>query len=226
MKKFLGLLLAGAVSVSFAANIHHKHHKHHKHVKHVKKSHKTSSAASNIESKVYSLPYQSVSEEEKNMLINLRQEEKVARDVYLTLYNKYHARVFSNIAKAEQTHMDAVKALLDKYGIADPIAGKEDKVGAFADETFTNLYNQLVAEGNISYLDSLIVGATIEDMDIHDLDDDMANTDNEDFEYVFTKLRTGSTHHLNAFVYNLNKQGYEYTPQYISLDEYNSIVNQ
>jgi len=216
MKKLAAVLLAGTVSVTFAAPVHvHKH---------VKRVHQKRDVSRSMEEKIFSMPYQDISEEEKNMLVNLRQEEKVARDVYLTLGKIYHTRVFVNIAKSEQRHMDAVKALLDKYGIEDPLAGMEDKVGEFQDETFTQLYNQLVEEGKVGLLEALIVGATIEDMDIHDIDEDLAKTDNEDIRFVFTNLRRGSTHHINAFVYNLKKQGYEYTPQYISIDEYNSII--
>ncbi len=57
----------------------------------------------------------------KSDLIQLREEEKLARDVYLYLYTHWNQWIFSNIAKSEQQHMDAVKGLLDKYDIEDPV---------------------------------------------------------------------------------------------------------
>lgn len=49
----------------------------------------------------------------------MREEEKLARDVYLTFGEKWGLTLFTNIAKSEQTHTDAVKTLLDRYEIKD-----------------------------------------------------------------------------------------------------------
>ncbi len=62
-----------------------------------------------------------LSQEEIDDLVYLREEEKLARDVYLHLYNTWGQWIFENIAASEQQHMDAVKTLLDRYGIHDPV---------------------------------------------------------------------------------------------------------
>ena len=54
----------------------------------------------------------------------MREEEKLARDVYATLYDFHLDKgltltVCDNIAYSEQRHMDAMKQLLDNYDIAD-----------------------------------------------------------------------------------------------------------
>ena len=54
-----------------------------------------------------------ISDEEATGLIFMREEEKLARDVYLTLYDVWETAVFDNIASSEQTHMDAVLMLID-----------------------------------------------------------------------------------------------------------------
>lgn len=70
---------------------------------------------------VAKLPKDALSPPEKEGLLYMREEEKLARDVYLFLGEKFNARAFLNIAESEQTHMAYVKVLLDKYGIPDPV---------------------------------------------------------------------------------------------------------
>ena len=173
---------------------------------------------------ISTLPAQDLSEDEKAGLLKMRQEEKLARDVYLKLYEKWGLQVFANIANSEQRHMDAVKMLLEKYGIADPIT--DDTIGVFPDAEFSGLFNELVGSGEGSEIDALMVGAKIEDLDIADLNNLLENTDNDDIKFVYERLRNGSYNHLRAFTRLLENYGQTYTPQYISADEYNEILSQ
>ena len=172
---------------------------------------------------ISTLPAQELSDSEKAGLLKMRQEEKLARDVYLKLYEKWGIQVFANIANSEQRHMDAVKMLLEKYGISDPIT--DDTIGVFPDSEFSGLFNELVATGEGSEIDALLVGAKIEDLDIADLNNLLANTDNDDIKFVYERLKNGSYNHLRAFSRLLNNYGAEYTPQYISAEEYNEILS-
>ncbi|AAB98756.1 TPA: DUF2202 domain-containing protein [Methanocaldococcus jannaschii] len=172
---------------------------------------------------ISSLPKQPISEEEKEGLIEMREEEKLARDVYLTLYNKWKLQIFKNIAESEQTHMDAVKYLLEKYNIPDPV--KNDSIGVFSNPKFEELYKKLVEKGDKSEVDALKVGATIEDLDIADLEKWINKTDNEDIKFVYENLMKGSRNHMRAFVRMLNNYGSNYTPQYISKEEYEEIIS-
>jgi len=169
------------------------------------------------------LPYEDLSEAEVDMLVKMRQEEKLARDVYLTLYEKWGLRVFSNIAQSEQTHMDAIKVLLDKYGLEDPAAN--DVIGQYSDQAFVDLYNALVSKGSASLVDALKVGATIEDLDIKDLEDEIALSDNQDIKTVFQNLMKGSRNHMRSFYRLIVANGETYTPQYISQEEFDAIIN-
>jgi hypothetical protein len=92
-------------------------------------------------------------------LIKMREEEKLARDVYATLYDVWEMPIFSNISQSEQRHMNAVKVLIDKYDLVDPVT--DSTVGVFTDPEFTWLYVLLVEQGSASLVDALIVGATI-----------------------------------------------------------------
>jgi len=157
-------------------------------------------------------------------LLYMREEEKLAQDVYLTLYEKWGMRIFQNISGSEQTHMDAVKTLLDRYDLDDPAAGLV--VGVFTNATLQELYDQLIDEGSQSLADALRVGATIEEIDILDLEERIAQTDNRDIQLVYENLMRGSRNHLRAFVSTLERQAGEiYQPQYLSQTAYDVIVN-
>lgn len=164
-----------------------------------------------------------LSNEEKAGLLQMREEEKLARDVYVVLYERWGQNVFNNISKSEQTHTDAVKTLLDRYEIADPVTN--DEVGVFADPTLQQLYNDLVEQGDESIIEALKVGAIIEDLDIKDLDEFMLVTDNEDILVVYENLLKGSRNHLRSYIKNLERAGGTYEPQFISEEQYSDIIN-
>jgi len=170
-------------------------------------------------------PKQNLSQEEIKGLLHMREEEKLARDVYLTLYNKWKLPIFLNIARSEQRHMDAIKYLLEKYGLKDPIAKNEDKIGYFSNPEFQKLYKDLVNQGSKSLIDALKVGALIEELDIKDLKDHISKTDNKDIAFVFQNLMKGSRNHLRAFVRVLYSFGGNYSPKYISQQEFETIIN-
>jgi hypothetical protein len=175
-----------------------------------------------VQKYVYSLPKQTLSSKEIKNLLHMREEEKLARDVYITLYKKWKMPIFKNISKSENWHMRMVKMLLNKYKLKDPIVS--DKIGVFSDLKLKRLYEKLVKEGNKSLIDALKVGATIEDLDIYDLDKAIKQTDNRDIKFVYERLRAGSTNHMRAFVGTLKRYGVKYQPKFISKKEYEAIL--
>lgn len=163
-----------------------------------------------------------LSSQEVSGLLQMREEEKLARDVYTTLGTTWGNKIFANIAQSEQTHTDAVKVLLTHYNIPDPIA--DDTVGSFFSPTMQKLYTTLVEQWQKSLLDALIVGATIEDLDIKDLNDFIKETQNSDIIQVYNNLNKWSRNHLRAYVKNISNNWGTYIPQYISSSEYISII--
>jgi hypothetical protein len=155
-------------------------------------------------------------------LLFLREEEKLARDVYLFSYEKYKFEIFKNISNSEQQHMNSVLQLLNKYNIQDPISVE---IGVFNNQTLQNMYNQLVAKSSISLLDALIVGNQIEDLDINDLTLNELRTNKLDLLSVYSSLKCGSKNHLRSFYSQLLQQGGLYNPEYISQGSFNSIVS-
>ncbi len=153
-------------------------------------------------------------------LLFMIEEEKLAGDVYSALNERWNLRVFENIGRAETTHQAAIKTLLARYTLSDP--RKEE--GVFANESLQDLYDDLVAQGSLSVKDALLTGAAIEEIDILDLEEYMAQTDREDILLVYDNLKRGSENHLRAFVNNLDRQRIEYAPQYLSQKEYDRII--
>lgn len=176
-----------------------------------------------LQAQITSLPKEPLNSAELTSLIFMREEEKLARDVYITLYNKWGVNIFTNISASEQTHMDALLMLLNKYSLTDPVGA--NAVGVFSNTTLQNLYAQLVTQGNISILDAYKVGATIEDLDIFDLKTALIDIDNQDIRLVYDMLTKGSRNHLRSFYKNILNTGGTYTPQYITQAEFDTIIN-
>jgi hypothetical protein len=157
------------------------------------------------------------------MVQSLREEEKMARDVYLALGERWNMPIFFRIARSEQQHMDAVAALIARDEIEDPVV--DDTPGAFTDPTWGDLYLQLVDQGQVSLIDALIVGATIEDLDINDLNQMLETTDNDVLRVVIQNLNKGSRNHLRAFTAALASQDSIYEPRYLDAETFDAIVS-
>ncbi len=176
-----------------------------------------------IQALINKYPVKSLDKSEIKGILQMREEEKLARDVYNYLYSKWNLRIFSNIARAEETHMNAVGLLIERYKLEDPI--KNDIPGKFENSALQDIYNELIKEGSKSLIDALKVGATVEDLDIKDLEDLIKKTDNNDIKIVYQNLDKGSRNHLRAFYSQLKKNGATYKAQYITQDYLNRIIS-
>jgi len=169
-------------------------------------------------------PVEELNQGEMDGLIFMREEEKLARDVYIAMYEKWGQRIFNNISGAEQKHMDALKTLFDRYELDDPVG--ENALGEFENETLQDLYTTLIEQGSVSLIEALKVGALIEEIDILDIQHELdENVDNQDVTFVYNNLLRGSRNHLRAFVRNLSRQGVDYTPLKLSEEQYLAIIN-
>jgi len=168
-------------------------------------------------------PYQALSEEERVGLLEMRSEEKLARDVYLALYNTWHQEIFLNNANAEQIHMENIKNLLDKYGIADPVT--DYTPGVFTAPHLNELYQMMVTKGMTSFENALMVGANIEDMGIFNMNRLIAQADNDDIQAVFQNSNRSSRNHLRSFSGMMGGYGMVYTPQYLTQNEMDEIMS-
>lgn len=167
-------------------------------------------------------PKEPISQNEIEVLKHMADEEKLAGDVYKTLYKKWNLRIFDNISKAEAHHQKVVMELITKYDIDfEP----KTEIGKYNDPKLEQLYSELVGEGEKSINDALKVGAKIEDLDIFDLNSALEKVvDSDDIKAVLTNIRQGSYHHIKAFTNVLKRYNETYTPQFISVEEYNKII--
>ncbi|QTA79357.1 DUF2202 [Desulfonema limicola] len=169
-----------------------------------------------------SLPYEDISDIESSDMLYMIEEEKLARDVYLAMYEFWNQQVFDKIAQSEQKHMAAISSLLAKYEIDYSL---DDTAGIFTNPELQTLYHDLVQSGSSSLAEALRAGAAIEDLDIFDLKSRLEQTDNTDIKTVYENLMKGSENHLRAFVYQLSLLGETYSAQYLSSEEIQAIID-
>ena len=154
-------------------------------------------------------------------LLFMREEEKLARDVYQVLYVKWFANVFGNITQSEQKHMDQVKVFVDAYGLEDSAS---DLDGVFNNVELQNLYDELTARGLNSELEAFKVGALIEEVDIADLERVISETDIGALKDMYTGLLNGSYNHLRAFSRQITALEGSYTAQLLSQERVDEIL--
>ncbi len=141
--------------------------------------------------------YTAATADEAADMLFMREEEKLARDVYLTLYDAWGLSTFTNIAASEQSHMNAMLLLLEKYRLSDPAAG--NLVGEFTDLKLQALYDALLAKGLLSTVDGVMVGGLIEEVDMNDIQAAIDRSTQADIDAVYANLMCGSRNHLRAF---------------------------
>lgn len=163
----------------------------------------------------------SLIEDEINGLLWMREEEKLAMDVYDLLYETFGLRIFDNISNSEQSHTNAVLSLIEFYGYADPAL---ETAGEFSNADLQQLYDDLVLNGTTSAVEALMTGALIEEVDILDLEEELVLTDDPNIIAVYENLLAGSKKHLVSFVRNLANYGITYTPQQLESSVYEEIL--
>lgn len=138
-----------------------------------------------------------LSETQAELLIFLREEEKLARDVYIKFAAKYGTPIFITISESEQRHIDSVGKLIETYGLEDPIV--DDTPGEFTNPTIDGIYDELLEKGLESLTAALEVGVEIEEMDITDIEEMLRVMTQADIKRVLQNLLAGSYNHLDAF---------------------------
>ncbi len=167
-------------------------------------------------------PAAPITDEEAAGIVFMREEEKLARDVYLTLGDLWGLPIFDNIAASESTHMAAILGLIETYGLEDPV--DVNNIGTFENAELQHLYDDLIAMGSQSVEAALEVGAIIEEVDIVDIEEYLAGTDAADITRVYENLLRGSRDHLRSFVSQLEDLGVDRDPYLLDVDTYESII--
>ena len=169
---------------------------------------------------VFTTDSNDISSSEIEGLLLMREEEKMAGDIYSLLYEKFNLRVFANITKSENQHTNAVLTLITHFNLNDPALESE---GEFNDEIIQKIYDDLIAQST-TIDEALKTGAFIEEYDIADLNKLIAETQNADIITVYQNLLRGSKNHIKAFTRILESRGIIYSPTILSTEEYNNII--
>ena len=160
---------------------------------------------------------------EESDLLFMREEEKVARDVYLEMDLAWHKQVFTNIAEAEQRHMDAMLRQLENYDLPDPVG--YNPPGVFTDGALQAMYDEQLAAGQASLLAAMQTGAYIEERDIADLRIAIGRAEEESLVKSYNNLLAGSRNHLRAFYSHVIALGGSYEPQVLSQEDFDEITS-
>ena len=173
---------------------------------------------------------ENMTQELKNSLAYMGNEERLAYDVYMNLYNFHETnnsmeiKQFKNIAeKSEMKHVGIVQSLVQRYnlgeddltdvakGVADNNVTFENMPsGEYDIEAIQTLYNTLYDLGIQSQENALKVGCMVEVTDIEDLDKyiELAEESNAtDVLEAFDVLRDGSYSHYWSFDKGLKNIG-------------------
>jgi hypothetical protein len=178
-------------------------------------------------------PVYAVTEEIKAAMAYLWNEEKLARDLYMTLYqldNLTLKPLYNISTNAESQHVNSMTAVLEKYDVSpdyyldsanngtnavENSGFDQEQINAIEDDTFvnpeiTNLYNTLLSQGSVSEIAALQVGCMVEVTDVEDLNADIALVEGagaEDLVKIYENLRQGSYNHYWAFDKRLINMG-------------------
>ena len=163
------------------------------------------------------------SEDERAMLVYMCEEEKLARDLYRVMFDRWGTPLFGRISNSEECHMAKVEGRLGYHQVPDPV--QDDARGAFSNTNLANTYLELVDWGMKSEKDAFMVGAWVEERDLLDLQYSIAVSRQPDLLAMYGQLMRGSRNHLRAFVQQLENLGYVYQAQLMKQPEVDAIVN-
>jgi len=164
----------------------------------------------------------SLTQELKDSITYMYNEEKLAKEIYLNVNEKQPLKQLYNIAtKSEIKHEQAVNDLAVKYDLNitlypdtpehyDKKSLEEYGSGEFAVVAIQELYDTLYDKGIQSPKDALEVGCMVEVTDVDDLDNYMKQAKDAnalDVVAIFDFLRKGSYNHYWAFDKGLKNSG-------------------
>jgi hypothetical protein len=163
-----------------------------------------------------------LTQEEVAGLCWMWEEERLARDVHLAMFDLWGLRAFERIAASKARRMEAVLGLIEAYGLEDPVT--DHTPGVVSDPELAALDAELVYRGSESLVAALTAAATIEDLDILDLEEQLAVTGRPDIQRVCENLLRGSVNHLRAFTARLEAEGAVYEAVYHTEEDLSPLL--
>lgn len=159
---------------------------------------------------------------EIEFLYGVREDEKLTRDLHQAFAAIYpSAKQFTNLAGAEQNHIDAIERIFDFYEIDFPALSAP---GTFADENRQKHYDELLANAK-TLAGAFTSIATLEEKNIVSYEAAFAEISNPNLELLITNLLKSSKNHFRMVIQRLTALGETYSALFIDDDTYYEIIS-
>jgi hypothetical protein len=166
----------------------------------------------------------SLSASERQTLLHLSEQEKLARDLYESLSETWRLDVFHTTSGSEDIHADALRTLLGRYKLFDPSQGLGR--GEFSRVDLAERYGDLIARGRFSPVEALKAAASVEELEIEDMSRRLLDVQVPEIQSVLETVVSSDKHHLRSLVVALRKLGHAYQPTRLPRDQYDLILDE
>ncbi len=161
-----------------------------------------------------------ITETEAGDLQLLREEEKLARDLFRDWSDR--SELFGAVAHSKQLHFEIVGALLQRHQVTDRTLGGE---GLYVFPQLQTLHQELLARGGSTELEALAAGAELHERDLVGLEEAAGRSQLEDVRASLAEIQRGARNHLRGCVEELALQGVDYAPRLLSPEAFAAIIN-
>ncbi|NTV17903.1 MAG: DUF2202 domain-containing protein [Bacteroidales bacterium] len=158
--------------------------------------------------------------DEIEFIYAVREDEKVARDLYFSFFGTFGLKPFENIGKAEDNHIKATEKLFDYYEIDYPALSEN---GKFENAIRQKLFDSLLLKGTPE-LEAFKVMAMLEESNIVEYGEVLKTIANPNIKIVIENLARASANHFKAAIRQITALGGTYTPALMTQEQYKAVI--
>jgi len=158
--------------------------------------------------------------DEIEFIYAVREDEKVARDLYFSFFGTFGLKPFENIGKAEDNHIKATEKLFDYYEIDYPALSEN---GKFENAIRQKLFDSLLLKGTPE-LEAFKVMAMLEESNIVEYGEVLKTIANPNIKIVIENLARASANHFKAAIRQITALGGTYTPALMTQEQYRAVI--
>lgn len=159
--------------------------------------------------------------EEKWVLLFLLEEEKMIRDLSYKFSKQYEDKIFEDIYKAENSHIDPIQKIVRDYNLDDPSSDKD--VGEFHNPQIQKFYDEFLEQGEKNKTFALKALLKALERNVSGLNKNINKTDKDGILFLFRNLKRSSKNHIRVLIDKIDSQGESYQPKHLSKAKFNSI---
>jgi len=157
----------------------------------------------------------------KSLLFKLYQEEKMSYELMGEFYNNWQLEVFNSVKERDEKHVWCMDKVIMKYGYENNNSAAGN---LFNDKKIQAFYDEMSVKGSISDLSALEAAAYIKERSIYELRERIVTQSDPYIVKVIFLMEQASQKQFRALVESIKLSGSDYTPVYLTEDEYNNIV--